>query len=294
MKKVVMYLMNQKGYTVLKSFLKFFDSKNIEYVVSAEDKNIKKDYYSEIKDLCRKSNVNFYDRKDKIPNFDGYKFAIGWRWIIQNNKNLIVFHDSILPKYRGFAPLVNSLINGEEQIGVTALFASEDYDKGDIIAQEKIIITYPIKIKEAISLITPLYSKLVNEIFEKIKRNEKIPRRKQNEYEATYSLWRDEKDYKINWNDSAKKIKRLIDAVGFPYNGAYTFLNGKKIIVNEVELIDDLKIENRDAGKVIFFKAGYPAVVCGQGILLIKDASYIENNESILPLKKFRSRFGDE
>ena len=49
-----------------------------------------------------------------------------------------------MPKYRGFAPLVNSLVNGEKIIGVTALFASEEYDNGDIIMQSSVDITYPI------------------------------------------------------------------------------------------------------------------------------------------------------
>ena len=46
---------------------------------------------------------------------------------------MIIFHDSLLPKYRGFAPLVNSLINQEKEIGVTAIKASQNYDEGDTV-----------------------------------------------------------------------------------------------------------------------------------------------------------------
>ena len=70
--------------------------------------------------------------------FLGFKFAIGWKWIIDNTSQLIVLHDSLLPKYRGFSPLVNSLINGDTLTGVTALFASSEYDKGEIIEQAQI------------------------------------------------------------------------------------------------------------------------------------------------------------
>ena len=45
--------------------------------------------------------------------------------MIKNSENLIVFHDSLLPKYRGFAPLVSQLINGEEYLGVTAIFTND-------------------------------------------------------------------------------------------------------------------------------------------------------------------------
>jgi methionyl-tRNA formyltransferase len=52
-------------------------------------------------------------------------------------------HDSLLPKYRGFAPLPNALINGEREVGVTALFASEEYDMGDIVCQRRLAVEYP-------------------------------------------------------------------------------------------------------------------------------------------------------
>lgn len=116
-KKIVFYLMNEKGFYTLNKFIKKFSSSNIEYIVSSIDKNMKKDYFKEIKQLCKKYKITFFDRNSdyfkKEKKFVGYKFAIGWRWIISNSDYLIVFHDSLLPKYRGFAPLVNSLVSNE-------------------------------------------------------------------------------------------------------------------------------------------------------------------------------------
>ena len=78
--------------------------------------------------------------------------AVSWRWMIKHPKNkLIVFHDSILPKYRGFAPLVNMLINGEKEIGVSAIFGADEYDSE--IISEKTTISYPIKIQKPFRLI---------------------------------------------------------------------------------------------------------------------------------------------
>ena len=91
-----------------------------------------------------------------LPAVD-YQLAIGWRWLISGTENLIVLHDSLLPKYRGFAPLVNSLINGEQEIGVTAIWAGPEFDAGEIIFQEKAGICYPIKIQEAIEIVSGLY-----------------------------------------------------------------------------------------------------------------------------------------
>ncbi|MGH4118091.1 formyltransferase family protein [Clostridium sp.] len=291
MNKIVFYLMNEKGFHVLENFLKDFGPENIEYIVLAGDKNVRNDYYNEIRNLCVKYSINYLDRRTYIPIFKGYKFVIGWRWIIQDSSKLIVLHDSILPRYRGFAPLVNMLINGESQIGVTALFASNEYDKGDIIKQQTIPVIYPVKIQQAIELVSNLYSKIINDISALIFNNENLVGIPQLEEDATYSLWRDDDDYFINWTSDSHCIRRKVDAVGYPYNGAKTYLNKEIIIIDEVEEYPDLKIENRDSGKIIFMEDGLPIIVCGQGALKIKSARY-EDGKSIMPIKKFRSKFG--
>ncbi|SDD19249.1 methionyl-tRNA formyltransferase [Halanaerobium congolense] len=290
--KIVLYLMNKKGYSVLKALLDNKFTNYIEYIVGAKDENVQKDYFKDIKELCLYNDIEFYERTiDEIPKFDGYKIAIGWRWIISDSVKLIVFHDSLLPKYRGFAPLVNMLINGEKEIGVTSLFAEKSYDTGDIIHQISKKITYPIKIEEAIDEVSGLYDKLAIKISDEIVNDHKLPRRKQEEDKASYSLWRDYDDYFIDWNNSSEKIKRKVDAVGFPYKGAKAFLNDKEITINSCETVSDLNIENRDIGKVIFKEEDRPVVVCGKGLLKIIEAQFSETNQSIFPIEKFRSRF---
>ena len=115
MVQVAFYLMNYKGYTTLKSFTKKYGAGAVAYIVTSEDKAIKKDYADEIFEFAKNLNIRVFDKSEDFSDFerdlDIYKFAIGWRWIIKDEKNLIIFHDSLLPKYRGFAPLVNSLIN---------------------------------------------------------------------------------------------------------------------------------------------------------------------------------------
>ncbi|MBE0472307.1 MAG: hypothetical protein IBX55_22710 [Methyloprofundus sp.] len=116
-KNIAFYIMNSKGLFVLKRFIKKFGANAISYVVSEKDKAVQYDSFPAIKQLAQKNNIPFYQRTQfdvEIENkFSGLKFAIGWRWLIKNETSLIVFHDSLLPKYRGFAPLVNSLINKE-------------------------------------------------------------------------------------------------------------------------------------------------------------------------------------
>ena len=91
--------------------------------------------------------------------------------MFKGNKRTIVLHDSLLPKYRGFSPLVNSLINGERELGVTAFIATTGYDEGPVLAQEKIMIDYPLTILEAMEKITPLYYKIITLLYKKIVEN---------------------------------------------------------------------------------------------------------------------------
>ncbi|MGJ0357945.1 methionyl-tRNA formyltransferase [Aliarcobacter cryaerophilus] len=294
MNKIAFYIMNSKGFYVLQNFINKFGSKSIEYVVSSEDKNIQKDFFDEIKEIAQKEKIKFFNRFEDITpiekGFSGYKFAIGWRWLIKDERNLIVFHDSLLPKYRGFAPLVNYLINNENLGGVTALFASSEYDRGDIIAQKSFEINYPIKIDEAINQIEPLYFELVDEIFTNIKNSNELKSIKQNESKATYSLWLNNEDYFIDWSWSADKIKRFVDAVSYPYDNAKAYLNGEIVKFIDVEIVEDVFVENRKRhiGKVIFIKDGVPVVVCSDGLIGLKDIRDKDDNEMFI---NFRSRF---
>ena len=294
MYKIAFYVMNSKGYFVVKNFIEKFGNVSIDYIVCSEDKNIKKDFFNEIKTLAIKSNINFFHRTDdyiKLENeFTGYKLAIGWRWLIKNDTHLIVFHDSLLPKYRGFAPLVNYLANNEKMGGVTALFASSEYDKGDIIAQKSFVIQYPIKINDAIKQIEPLYFELVDEIFLKIKSNISLKSYPQNEDQATYSLWLDSQDYFIDWSWSAEEIKRFIDAVGYPYDYAKAYLKNDIVTFIEVTIVEDVTIENRSRhiGKVIFIKDDAPVVICKNGLIKLNEIRDSKDKKLFI---NFRSRF---
>ncbi|MCA1010721.1 formyltransferase family protein [Halobacillus halophilus] len=284
------YVMNRKGYIVLRDFLKTFDSAKIKFVVTSRDENVVEDYFEDIRSLCESYNIMVYDRKQAKPQCNGYKIAIGWKWMIKDTNKLIVIHDSLLPKYRGFSPLVNMLINGEKELGVTALYASENYDEGNIVMQRALPITYPLKIEEAINNISILYSEVVISIYKVLLDKGNIRSVPQNHNEATYSLWRDEEDYFINWENDACKLKRTVDALSFPFQGAKSYLNGDLIKIEEVEIYQDRIIENRDVGKVVFIEQGFPIVVCGSGLLKVTKA-VDSKKKSIFPLKKFKSRF---
>lgn len=293
MNKVAFYIMNSKGWFVFSQFIERFGGEKVAYVVGELDENLKNDHFNDIKKLSENKKIPFYKRtvfntqiEDK---FEGYKFAVGWRWMIKNQQNLIVFHDSLLPKYRGFSPLVNSLINNELQGGVTALFAGINYDEGEMIGQRNVVFEYPLKIEAAIKLIEPLYFDLLCDIYKIIQSGKSLQATEQDHSKATYSLWLDQEDYFINWEWSAGKIKRFVDAVSFPYDGSKARLNEKIVRFEEVEVEQDVHVEHRERhiGKVIFFD-DFPVIVCTKGLLKLLKIT----DEAGLPLNiNFRSRF---
>lgn len=289
--KASFFILTKKGYWVLRNFIEQFGPDFIDLVIIEEDKKIENDYYSEIRKICIDNNIKWFNRKEKYTISGGICFAISWKWIInQSNFKLIILHDSLLPKYRGFAPLVTALINGDKKIGVTALWAEDNYDTGRIICQKEIDVNYPKKIAEVIDDLILVYSSIVIEIFQDLTLKKSLLGIEQNESEATYSLWLDEEDYCINWNQDASKIQRFIDAVGSPYNGASSFIENKKVRIFDAETVADVYIENRSPGKIIFLKEGIPIVVCKSGLLRLKEVVDDKNRNSILPLKKFRIR----
>ena len=291
--KFTLYLMSQKGFAVLKALTEKGHSGLIGQVIVGRDKNVSDDFAGQIISLCRHSNIVCFERKDSYAVSTPYSAAVSWKWLIPvNGSKLIILHDSLLPKYRGFAPLVNMLINKEPRIGVSAIFASEEYDRGDIIFQLSADVVCPLKISDAIGIVSGLYVELILKIFEAVSNGIELKAVKQDENEATYSLWRDEDDYFIDWNGSADDSLRFIYAAGHPYKGAAAVLNGSdKVRIFDGAVLDDVVIENRCPGKVIFNKDGFPVVICGSGILKLTDVVDDSAGKSILPLKNLRVRF---
>ena len=222
--------------------------------------------------------------------------TVSWKYMLPTNINnilstpIIVLHDSLLPKYRGFAPTPTAIICGENKFGVTALFATDDVDKGDIIKQKSVYISNDKYIADVIEILSDLYEDIVCEIIEDLKNNN-IVAYPQNENLATYSIWRNIEDCHINWKKDSNYIYNFIRAIGTPYYGAFSFLDGEKIIINKAEVLkNDLNFALRDEGKIWKIENGCPEVICGKGMLKIKEAVYEKDRNIKVIFKKVRSR----
>ncbi|WP_275074827.1 bifunctional UDP-4-amino-4-deoxy-L-arabinose formyltransferase/UDP-glucuronic acid oxidase ArnA [Providencia rettgeri] len=177
-------------------------------------------------------------------------------------KGAFNLHGSLLPKYRGRAPINWALLNGESETGVTLHKMVAKADAGDIVAQEKVAITdtdtgltLHAKVREAAEVLLDKTLPLIEAGSYKTIA--------QDESQATYFGRRTAEDGQIDWNRSAKEINCLIRAVTEPYPGAFTYLGARKMVIWRARVLDDN--QGKTAGTVL---SNDPLrIACGQGAI---------------------------
>ena len=136
-------------------------------------------------------------------------------------------HASLLPDYRGAAPINWAIINGETKTGVTTFFIDEKIDTGNIILQEEVEISDTEIVGELHDKLMQIGSKLVVETVKLIKQD-KVKTFKQSEIDEKPAPKIFSETCKINWNDSLNNIYNLIRGLN-PYPAAWsTLLNNKE------------------------------------------------------------------
>ncbi|MDX8431088.1 MAG: methionyl-tRNA formyltransferase [Candidatus Algichlamydia australiensis] len=141
----------------------------------------------------------------------------------------INIHFSLLPKYRGAAPMQRSIMEGEKETGVTFMAMDAGMDTGDILQVEKIPLTQNQTLQELEDSLTDLSIKTFP-LFLKNLEEGKVQRQKQNSNLATHAEKISKEDCKIDFTGSAQSIHNQIRGLS-PFPGAYTFveINGKQL-----------------------------------------------------------------
>ncbi len=192
--------------------------------------------------LLRENNWEEVELQLQNEVFD-LMICIGWyhnipESIINNSKKgLIGIHGSLLPKYRGNAPLVWAMINGEKKTGISLFYFNEIIDGGDIIDQVEI----PIEKEDYIADILQKVEVASKDVLLKnlpLIAEGKENRVPQNHDEATYFPKRRPEDGEIDWSWDNEKIANFIKAQAPPYPGAFTIIKGKKVIIEKATILD--------------------------------------------------------
>ncbi|MFZ3291134.1 methionyl-tRNA formyltransferase [Mycobacterium sp.] len=168
-------------------------------------------------------------------------------------------HDSLLPRFTGFSPVLWSLISGESEFGLTVHRMDDGLDTGDILVQRSVPIgptdTGTELVLRGMDLIPGVLAEALNAL-----ESGTAVWRPQSKAERTYFHKRSERDSLIDWSWPAEDLARFVRALSDPYPRAFTFYRGERIEVLEAQVSD--ASYGGTPGRVIVQEEG-GAVVCG-------------------------------
>jgi methionyl-tRNA formyltransferase len=182
-------------------------------------------------------------------------------------------HGSLLPKYRGAAPIQWALINGEKETGVTIMQMDEGMDTGDILLQEKL----PVNVKDTAGSLAVKMAELGGEALGRaldlLRANKLSPIKQDNEQASIAPLLKKE-DGLVDWSHSAVQISCRIRGLD-PWPTTYTTLVGKRLRLFSPEVVDRslclCKGPSSEPGTVCRADRSGLLITTGDGCLLIKE-----------------------
>ncbi len=166
-------------------------------------------------------------------------------------------HASLLPKYRGAAPIQWAVINGEVTTGVTIMRMEEGLDTGAILLQKSLVIGEHETAGELFDRVAALGAEALTEALEKLDALEPIP---QDDAKATYAPMLQKSDGAIDWSADAAAIDARIRGVT-PWPGAYTTCRGKRLKIHKARPVNRCG----ETGKTV--ESDGLIVACGHGAI---------------------------
>lgn len=185
-------------------------------------------------------------------------------------------HASLLPKYRGAAPINWCLINGDKQSGVTTFKLTHAIDTGSMLFQEPVTVTDDMNAGELHDLLmltgSALMLKTVNAIRDAFNGGEQLQFIQQDDNEATHAPKIFKDTCRVNWSKSVKEVYNLIRGLS-PYPAAYTEFKGNDGAVISMKLFKVKIVDDpcKPAGTLITDNRSYIRISCEGGVLDIEE-----------------------
>jgi len=180
-------------------------------------------------------------------------------------------HASLLPKYRGAAPIQWSIINGESETGITTMLTDVGMDTGPILLKEKLDLDDTITASELHDKLMFLGPKVLLKTLEQIEAGTIVPI-PQNDSEATSAPMLKKENGKIFWADSARKIHNLVRGIN-PWPGAYSTIKDMPVKICATflseKIIDHDEVTN--SGEIVGISKDGITVKCGLGEVVITE-----------------------
>lgn len=195
---------------------------------------------------CQRYNIPYYE-VETIKNDAAYEIiaslkpdllvVLGWSEILPGRLldiptiGTIGTHAALLPHNRGSAPINWALIHGETVTGNTMMWLSKEVDAGDIIDQMAFPITLHDTCKTLYDQVAVTNAAMLLKLLDNLEKGVKPRMDLANETEEELLPRRRPKDGLVNWNQSGKAVYDFIRALTKPYPGAFTYLDGKKLLI---------------------------------------------------------------
>jgi len=174
-----------------------------------------------------------------------YGKIIPKKFLNLSKHGFINVHASLLPKWRGAAPIQRSIMNLDNQTGISIMKIVEELDAGPVMHQDKIQINENIDAFTLSKVLSKLGAKSIINAIDKIEKGQ-ARFQEQNHSQATYAKKISKMEGQINWNQSAKKVLAKINALN-PNPGAWFQYNNERHKVWKAEIVN----ETSDVGKTI-------------------------------------------
>ena len=177
-------------------------------------------------------------------------------------------HASLLPAYRGAAPIQWAVLNGDEESGVTIMRMDAGLDTGDVIAKKVVKLAADETSGSLFDRLSAEGAKFLVETLPSVFDGTAVYEKQPEESTTPYAGMIQKKMGEINWNDSAEKIERLVRGMN-PWPSAYTKLDGKTLKIWKAHV--EKPEMTGDVGKIVRMDKKGMYVQTGQGILCVDE-----------------------
>jgi methionyl-tRNA formyltransferase len=284
--RCLLFAYHEMGYGCMEALLKM--GAPVAALFTHEDDSYEEIWWRSCTDLARSHGVPVYtpERLDEpwIERIAAMRPAIIYSFYYRNLlPDAIVrvaplgaynLHGSLLPAYRGRAPVNWMLVNGEREAGVTLHHMVARADAGDIVGQRSVAIDDSDTALTLYRKLVPLGVALLTEMHPLIVAG-RAPRRTQDLSRGSYFGRRRPEDGRIDWRWPARRIFNLVRAVTHPYPGAFCWLNGRKLFVWESGIAAEAGGRGAPGEIVRVVSAGGAVeVAAGAGSLLVTRAQF--------------------
>jgi methionyl-tRNA formyltransferase len=175
-------------------------------------------------------------------------------------------HASLLPKYRGAAPINWCIIDGEEKTGVTIMQMNEGLDTGDILTVKEVPIDKKETAETLFDKLSVAGAELIVDTLPKLANGEVTPIQ-QDDSKSSYAKLMHKSLGKVDWTKSAVSIERLVRGLN-SWPSAFTSFNGKTVKLWSCDVVSDTDNKG-EAGTIVNVTKDYFDVACGEGVLRV-------------------------